>query len=417
MEKSLPIPNGPCIGSMGRREGHEGKRGEGKGEAHTGRPTDRKQKQKSKYQSDEMTIRGKIVRDIAKKEDIEDVADTDTERGKQRKKDRVEIMIRVGGKRGEILASEEGAEGGKGELVEEEERVKGREEGRICQDCRRKGMMATKEREEELRQEKKMEAREESMMLNLNLPSTPTLVQPDPPRWQRARSDEDWSLQEDKIVKNLRFSLEQLRLVGDEVSYMDLVEKLVMGPAPLKASQMEQLLGINPDLVSRATSISSSTSRPGERRSGKEKNRKGAESKDLDLKELRRGNQDTRVDLLDQFQMFSKFGDSTSDGSQITLTQSDRWLRQAKVIDGGNVTTTDTAIAFRKISRGSIRLSYTSWRQFVQEISDRADLSMMEVGKANKDVWRRRYASFFVALLLRLFLVFFFWEVNHYTHE
>ena len=99
------------------------------------------------------------------------------------------------------------------------------------------------------------------------------------------------------------------------------------------------------------------------------------------------------------------------------MTQSDKWLKQAKVIDGWNVTTTDTAIAFRKISRGSIRLTYTSWRQFVQEISDRADLSMMEVGKANKDVCRRRYASFFVALLLRLFVAFFFWEVNHYIHE
>ena len=237
-------------------------------------------------------------------------------------------------------------------------------------------MVATKEREEESRQE----ARGESTMFNLNLPSTPTLVQPDPPKWQRARSDEDWSLQEDRIVKNLRFSLEQLRVIGDEASYMNLVEKLVMGPAPLRVSHMEQLLGINPDLVSRA-SISSSTSKPEQRRRRKEKSREGTESEDT---EFRRGNRDTRVDLLDQFQMFSKFGDSTSDGSQITLTQSDRWLRQAKVVDGWNVTTTDTAIAFRKISRGSIRLSYTSWRQFLQELSDRGELSMMEVGQSKK---------------------------------
>ena len=86
------------------------------------------------------------------------------------------------------------------------------------------------------------------------------------------------------------------------------------------------------------------------------------------------------VDLLDQFQMFSKFGDSASDGSKITLLQSDKWLRQAKVIDGWNVTSSDTAIAFRKISRGSIRLTYTSWRQFLQELCDRGALSLMEVG-------------------------------------
>lgn len=70
-------------------------------------------------------------------------------------------------------------------------------------------------------------------------------------------------------------------------------------------------------------------------------------------------------DIHYQFESFSRFGDSSrlystiltisslsillsgSDGTQITLSQSDKWLRQAKVIDGWNVTTTDTAIAFR----------------------------------------------------------------------
>ena len=171
-------------------------------------------------------------------------------------------------------------------------------------------------------------------------------------------------------------------MVGDEASYMDLVEKLVIGPAPLRATHMEQLLGINPDLVSRASSssTSTSTSRPRERRGKRGESREGAKSEDS---ELRRGrSRNTRVDLLDQFQMFSKFGESGSDGSQITLTQSDKWLRQAKVIDGWNVTTTDTAIAFRKISRGSIRLSYSSWRKFLEELSDRGELSVMEVGQS-----------------------------------
>ena len=58
--------------------------------------------------------------------------------------------------------------------------------------------------------------------------------------------------------------------------------------------------------------------------------------------------------LYHQFELFSKFGGSGSHESQIKLSQSDKWLRQAKVIDSWNVTTTDTAIAFRKISRGSI---------------------------------------------------------------
>ena len=317
---------------------------------------------------------GKIVEDVVKKANIGVVADTNSKRRKGRKKDKVEIMISVGGKRREVLSTEEGAERGKGELVGGRE-----EEGRICQDCRRKGMVASKERGKKKKTEQAVREKEGSMMLNLNLPVTPTLLQPDPPKWEAARSEEDWSLQEERIVKNLRFSLDQLRVVGDEASYMDLVEKLVIGPAPLRATHMEQLLGINPDLVSRASSssTSTSTSRPRERRGKRGESREGAKSEDS---ELRRGN--TRVDLLDQFQMFSKFGESGSDGSQITLTQSDKWLRQAKVIDGWNVTTTDTAIAFRKISRGSIRLSYSSWRKFLEELSDRGELSVMEVGQS-----------------------------------
>lgn len=34
----------------------------------------------------------------------------------------------------------------------------------------------------------------------------------------------------------------------------------------------------------------------------------------------------------DQFKAFSKFGDTKSDGKLITLSQSDKWMKQAKVI-------------------------------------------------------------------------------------
>ena len=70
-------------------------------------------------------------------------------------------------------------------------------------------------------------------------------------------------------------------------------------------------------------------------------------------------------DLHDQFWLFSKFGSSGSDGAEITLSQSDKWLRQATVIDGWNITTIDTAVAFRKISRGAIWLDYNAWRLFL----------------------------------------------------
>ena len=40
---------------------------------------------------------------------------------------------------------------------------------------------------------------------------------------------------------------------------------------------------------------------------------------------------------------------------------------------------TDTAIAFRKISRGSIWLEYNPWREFLEELATRKGLNMAEV--------------------------------------
>lgn len=47
------------------------------------------------------------------------------------------------------------------------------------------------------------------------------------------------------------------------------------------------------------------------------------------------------------FKAFSKFGDTKSDGKYITLSQSDKWMKQAKVFDK-KITTTDTGIHFKK---------------------------------------------------------------------
>lgn len=52
--------------------------------------------------------------------------------------------------------------------------------------------------------------------------------------------------------------------------------------------------------------------------------------------------------FLSSFKAFSKFGDPKSDGKLITLSQSDKWMKQAKVIDGKKITTTDTGIYFKK---------------------------------------------------------------------
>ena len=212
-----------------------------------------------------------------------------------------------------------------------------------------------------------------------------------------------------RIVANLRYSLEQLKVASDREGYQRLVDNVVVGPAAIKASDIEHLLGVNNDLYSRAKcrrkalmegghmpSWGEEGGRPVECRSGKTDKRRKPAGRTVRLQaspERRGRDQDDRgagaggpqtswrcPDLLFQFQMFSKFGESGSDGSQITLTQSDKWLRQAKVIDGWNVTTTDTAIAFRKISRGSIWLNFSHFREFLEELISRKGLNIQEVG-------------------------------------
>jgi hypothetical protein len=58
---------------------------------------------------------------------------------------------------------------------------------------------------------------------------------------------------EARIVANLRHTLEQLKVSsGKSESYMRLVESVVVGPASIRHSDIEHLLGINSDLYSRA---------------------------------------------------------------------------------------------------------------------------------------------------------------------
>lgn len=49
-----------------------------------------------------------------------------------------------------------------------------------------------------------------------------------------------------------------------------------------------------------------------------------------------------------QFANFARFGDPNADGKTITLTKSDRWLRQANILDDDKITMTDTGIVFNK---------------------------------------------------------------------
>ena len=200
------------------------------------------------------------------------------------------------------------------------------------------------------------------------------------------------------ICRNLRYSLEQLKISGEKEAYMKLVDSVVVGPETVKQSDVEDTLGINSDifktslqkrndLISKGFHPSWKTEKlhysvAQEKRSRyppDQSPRLMRRSEFQPSRKRRSGGSWRSPDLHYQFESFSKFGDSGSDGTQITLSQSDKWLRQAGVIDGWTISTTDTAIAFRKISRGSIWLEYNPWREFLEELCERKGLSMREV--------------------------------------
>lgn len=87
--------------------------------------------------------------------------------------------------------------------------------------------------------------------------------------------------------------------------------------------------------------------------------------------------------FLASFKAFSKFGDPKSDGKLITLSQSDKWMKQAKVIDGKKITTTDTGIYFKK--HKSTKLSIEQYKAFLEELakSKKIDLAEMKKKMAN----------------------------------
>ncbi|XP_076174192.1 tubulin polymerization-promoting protein ringmaker [Ptiloglossa arizonensis] len=87
--------------------------------------------------------------------------------------------------------------------------------------------------------------------------------------------------------------------------------------------------------------------------------------------------------FLASFKAFSKFGDPKSDGKLITLSQSDKWMKQAKVIDGKKIATTDTGIYFKK--HKSTKLGIEQYKAFLEELakSKKVDLTEMKKKMAN----------------------------------
>ncbi|XP_049860010.1 tubulin polymerization-promoting protein homolog [Schistocerca gregaria] len=78
-----------------------------------------------------------------------------------------------------------------------------------------------------------------------------------------------------------------------------------------------------------------------------------------------------------QFRAFSRFGDPKSDGRALTLSQSDKWLKQARVVDGKKVTTTDTGIYFKKFKLQ--KLGMEDYKKFLEDLAKNKKLDIEEV--------------------------------------
>lgn len=85
----------------------------------------------------------------------------------------------------------------------------------------------------------------------------------------------------------------------------------------------------------------------------------------------------TTMTFEEAFKAFAKFGDTKSDGKQITLSQSDKWMKQAKVIDGKKITTTDTGIYFKKFK--SLKIGIGDYKKFLDDLAKTKKIETSEI--------------------------------------
>ncbi|XP_017844254.1 tubulin polymerization-promoting protein homolog isoform X2 [Drosophila busckii] len=103
-----------------------------------------------------------------------------------------------------------------------------------------------------------------------------------------------------------------------------------------------------------------------------------AEAPTAELAQMALEDSTPKVTFSDQFKAFSKFGDTKSDGKLITLSQSDKWMKQAKVIDK-QITTTDTGIQFKKLK--AMKVTITDYNKFLDDLAKTKGVSMAEIKK------------------------------------
>lgn len=83
----------------------------------------------------------------------------------------------------------------------------------------------------------------------------------------------------------------------------------------------------------------------------------------------------------EQFRTFARFGDSKSSGEAITLSNIDKWMKQAKVIDAKKITTTDTGIYFKQIAKAKRNITFKEFTQFVENLAKNKKADSAEILK------------------------------------
>lgn len=108
-----------------------------------------------------------------------------------------------------------------------------------------------------------------------------------------------------------------------------------------------------------------------------------AEVAELSLNDKPENGSEPAASIKDSFKAFSKFGDTKSDGKLITLSQSDKWMKQAKIFDNKKITTTDTGIHFKKLK--SLKVGYLDYLKFLEDLATtrKVDLSEIKSKMAN----------------------------------
>lgn len=71
-----------------------------------------------------------------------------------------------------------------------------------------------------------------------------------------------------------------------------------------------------------------------------------------------------------QFEAFANFGTTRFDGTCISLSQSDRWMKQAKVL-GADISPVDTAIYFAKQRLPRLRLA--EYFRFLEDLTSKKE--------------------------------------------